>query len=70
MAKEFCKIGQCKTNHTSFGGLIYPSDFNTGSRGRENTNGSYIAGRIMKDRSFDRDCQKKAENHIYRRETN
>ena len=31
-----------------FGGLIYPSDFNTDYRGKDNNNGSQIASRIAK----------------------
>lgn len=38
-----------KTDYTKFGGLIYPSDFNTDYRGKDNTNGSTIARRIEGD---------------------
>ena len=35
--------------HQHFGGLIYPSDFNTDYRGNDNINGSPIASRIESD---------------------
>ena len=35
--------------HRHFGGLIYPSDFNTDYRGDDNINGSTIASRIESD---------------------
>lgn len=35
--------------HIHFGGVIYPSDFNTDYRGKDNINGSTIAARIESD---------------------
>ncbi len=35
--------------HIHFGGIIYPSDFNTDYRGKDNANGSTIASRIESD---------------------
>lgn len=35
--------------HRHFGGIIYPSDFNTDYRGTDNTHGSPIASRIASD---------------------
>ncbi len=35
--------------HIHFGGKIYPSDFNTDYRGKDNINGSIIASRIETD---------------------
>lgn len=35
--------------HFHFGGLIYPSDFNTDYRGKDTPNGSSIAARIESD---------------------
>jgi len=35
--------------HRHFGGTIYPSDFNTDYRGKDSTNSSSIAARIMSD---------------------
>ena len=46
-----------ETAHRTFGGVIYLSDFNTGSRGRNNTKGSPIANRIAGDHQFDRQCR-------------
>lgn len=46
---------------TRFGGLIYPSDFNTDFRGN-NTHGSEIAARIMSDMKFDMRCKHNIEN--------
>ena len=47
-----------KVNHSTFGGIIYPSDYNTDYRGKDNINGSVIANRIMQDRKFDMQCEK------------
>ena len=35
--------------HRHFGGIIYPSDFNTDYTGKNNTTGSAIASRIRSD---------------------
>lgn len=51
-----------KTDHTTFGGYIYPSDFNTDSRRKNNGNGSPVASRIMQDLTFDRQCRANREN--------
>ena len=40
--------------HIHFGGKIYPSDFNTDYRGKDNTNGSSIAARIESDFRWER----------------
>ena len=40
--------------HRHFGGLIYPSDFNTDYSGKDNTNGSTIAYRIESDFRWER----------------
>jgi len=42
--------------HIHFGGIIYPSDFNTNYSGKDNTNGSTIASRIESDFR----CERKA----------
>ena len=41
-----------EVDHTRFGGIIYPSDFDT-----RHTNGN-IASRIENDRKFDEKCRK------------
>lgn len=45
-------------NHTTFGGRIYLSDFDTDSIGKRNSNGSSIAARIASDLKFDEQCRK------------
>lgn len=52
------KYGIFEADHTKFGGLIYPSDFNTEYRGKTNTNGSEIANRIAGDKKFDEQCKR------------
>ena len=47
-----------RIDHTTFGGIIYASDFNTYYQ-KENIVGSKIAKRIMDDKRFDRQCRKK-----------
>lgn len=49
------------TDHTTFGGLIFPSDFETDYRGNDNKNGSSIAHRIATDQKFDEECRKNIE---------
>ena len=43
------RYGIYEVDRTKFGGIIYPSDFNTDYRGKDNTNGSQIASRILCD---------------------
>ena len=61
MTETFYRTGTYKTNHTTVGGIIYPSDYNTDYRGRDNTRGSAIAQRIISDRNFDYRCKKNIE---------
>ena len=56
------RYGIYKVDHTKFGGIIYPSDFNTDHRGKSNVNGSPIANRIAKDDQLDKQWQKNIEN--------
>lgn len=58
MTETFYRTGSYKVDHTTFGGLICPSDFNTDYRGKDNTNGSPIAKRIASDDKFDQQCRK------------
>lgn len=51
-----------KTDHTKFGGIIYPSDFNTDCRNKKFQNGSTIASRIACDAKFDKQCEKNRES--------
>lgn len=55
--KNFTQNRNYKTEHTTFGGLIFPSDFNTDHRGKNNKNGSPIASRIISDKNFDNRCK-------------
>ena len=57
MTETLYGTGIYKTVHTQFGGIIYPSDFNTDCRGKSNTNGSTIARRILSDQQFDKQCR-------------
>lgn len=50
-----------EVDHTKFGGIIYPSDYNTDYRGKDSTRGSQIANRIISDRNFDYRCKKNIE---------
>lgn len=45
-------------DHTTFGGYVFLSDFNTDYRGKRPQNESVIARRIMADMNFDRQCRK------------
>ena len=62
MPKEFYKTGNYEVNHTTFGGLIYASDFCTNHSGSSDTKGSVIADRIISDWKFDESCKKKTNN--------
>ena len=55
MTQTYYRTGTCKTDHTKFGGIICPSDFDT-----NHTNGN-IAVRIENDRKFDERCRKNIE---------
>ena len=50
--------------HTTFGGVVYLSDFDTNHRGNHNSKGSSIARRIIADWSFDNQCIKNKSNKI------
>jgi hypothetical protein len=69
MTEKINRYGIYKVDHTTFGGKIYLSDFETDYRGKNNTNGSIIAQRIISDRNFDKQCRKNREkverNKIY-----
>lgn len=57
MAKTYTQTPNSYTDHSTFGGLIYPSDFETDYRGKDNTKGSPIAQRIASDQRFDNSCR-------------
>lgn len=55
------KTTNYKTDHHTFGGLIYHSDFNTDYKRKSNNNGSMIAQRIISDKKFDKQCMQNKE---------
>lgn len=61
MTETINKYGTYRADHTKFGGYICLSDFNTDCRGKDNTNGSAIANRIIQDQNFDNQCRKNKE---------
>ena len=62
MTRKTNRYGIYKVDHTKFGGYIYPSDFNTEYRSKDNTNGSPIANRIVKDNQLDKQWRNNIEN--------
>lgn len=56
-------------NRSTFGGLIYFTDFYTNYSGNPNTR-SPIANRILQDRKFDKQCKKNLEIRDKRRNKN
>lgn len=58
MTQTINRYGIYKVDHTTFGGTIYLSDFETEYRGKSNSKGSVIAARILSDWKFDRQCGK------------
>lgn len=61
MTETTNRYGIHEIDHATFGGIIYPSDFNTDYRGKDNTYGSPIAQRIISDQKFDQQCKKAIE---------
>lgn len=49
--------------HIHVGGKIYQSDFNTDYRGKDNTNGSTIASRIVTDFQWEKKMLGNAERN-------
>lgn len=62
MTKNFYTTENYKVDHSTFGGKIYLSDFETDYRGKNSINGSSIAQRIVSDLRFDEQCRKNIEN--------
>ena len=56
MAINYREIENYKVDHSKFGGLIYPFDFDI-----EYNESKHIAGRIESDIKFDEMCKRKAE---------
>ncbi len=59
---DFYRTENYSIDHSTFGGIIYQSDFETYYRGKDNNNGSSIAQRIVSDLKFDEQCRKNIEN--------
>lgn len=51
--------------HTTFGGYVFPSDFNTDNRGKNEPKGSPVARRIAFDQRFDEQCAKNISFRIH-----
>lgn len=58
MTEKFNRYCIREVDHCTFGGIIYPSDFNTDYRGKDNTYGSPIAKRIISDQKLDQRWRK------------
>lgn len=56
MTQSVKRVTGYQNDHSTFGGIIYPSDFNT-----NHANGT-IAERITKDYIFDQQCRKNSIN--------
>ncbi len=59
---EIYTTSKFNVDRSSFGGIIYLSDFETDYRGKDNNKGSSIASRISSDLKFDEQCRKNIEN--------
>lgn len=62
MTETFNTTRNHKVDHTKFGGLIYPSDFNTTGQDKKYVYGSNIASRILADQKFDLLCKSNVIN--------
>lgn len=62
MTEIFYSTRYYNIDHSTFGGIIYLSDFSTDYRGKNNTDGSSIAKRISSDKKFDKQCRSNREN--------
>ena len=65
MPKEFYRTGNYSVDHTTYGGHICLSDFNTDYSGKSNANGSKVAAKILSDWRFDISCKKNDETRIH-----
>lgn len=63
MTHKTNRYGIYEVDHTKFGGLIFPSDFNTDNQGKNNYNGSQIAIRIEADRQREEKLWEKERNN-------
>ena len=68
MTRTINRYGIYEVNHSTFGGIIYPSDYNTDNIGKNNYGGSPIANRIVNDNKFDKQCRKNREENERRKQ--
>lgn len=64
MTETYYRTGIHKVDHTTFGGIINPSDYSTEIGRKSNTKGSSIASRIISDKNFDKQCKRNLEIKI------
>lgn len=55
-------IGTHNIDHSTFGGIIYLSDYYTNYNGTDTKGASTIVTRIIDDQRFDHQCKINAEN--------
>ena len=68
MTRNYCtQTPSSYTDHTTFGGLICYSDFNTEYRKDASESGSSIAKDILSDWKFDQKCKKNIEDRDNRK---
>ena len=60
MTRNYCRTGNYKPDHSTFGGIINFSDFCTDYNRSEKSKS--WAGRIVSDWKFDEHCRKNIEN--------
>ena len=70
MTRNYYATRNYEINHTTFGGIICESDFNTEFRKDNSRLGSSIANRILSDWKFDEECRKNIENREQKRGNN
>lgn len=61
MREQFHDKKIYQADPSTYGGMVYSSDFNTNYRGKANEKGSAIAARILSDQRFDMQCRKNSE---------
>lgn len=70
MTETINRYQNYKVDHSTFGGVVYVSDFNTEYTGFKNQKRSFIADRISSDFKFDKQCKKNIDGRIRNVKTN
>lgn len=70
MTETINRYQNYEVDHSTFGGLIYVSDFNTEYTGIKNQKRSRVAERIISDFAFDRQCKKNIDGRMRNVKTN